>query len=314
MKQAALNVTDLSETRGLSSGAHRLLIGLLTYRNRETGRCDPAINRLCKRVGGVSRRTIFRWLAELRSKGILVVSSRSGTSSSYVFLSGKLAVEACGKKGVGGDKVVTGGGDKVVTGGGDRSVTQRPPHPYMNQTVLNRQSGTAAAATLPVLREPVKKAAAALPLFDQNDEPTSRAVAEELVAELMPVHPEPGNGLKAVAEAEKLLATRPEGVSATAETLRRNHGLWRARWAEYAPGRFVPQLWRWFHDGDWQHPPVGRKPVQSETWHERRERERKQSDEESYRMYAEHGMWDALREYGGETLVEVWREKVKAAG
>ena len=158
----------------------------------------------------------------------------------------------------------------------------------------------------------MKKAAAAAPLFDDLENLKPQAQAAELVAELMPQHPEPGNQPKAVAAVTQLLATRPEGVQAAVVTLRANHALWRLRWASYAAGRFIPQLWRWVSDGDWENPPVERKPVQSETWAAKREREYQESKEKSYRMYAEYGMWDALREYGGDELVEEWRAKVEA--
>jgi hypothetical protein len=293
MKQAALSVTSLSETRGLSSGAHRLLIGLLTYRNRETGRCDPAISTLCKRVGGVSKRTIFRWLAELRSKGILAVGSRSGTSSSYVFHSGKLAVETCEPVPMGDDKSVMGGDDKVVMGGDDRSVTHEPPLPYMNQTVLNLQKGTDAADKLrSSMDPPVKKAAAAaVPLFDDEPEAppappqatpkTSRvtehesaqvrvqssdpvpALALAMVGELGKVHPQPGLLPRAVPEIERILRAGPT-IEAAGERIWNNHAAWREYWATLEAGRFIPQLWRWFRDGDWETPPVIRKPAKKE--------------------------------------------------
>jgi hypothetical protein len=176
--------------------------------------------------------------------------------------------------------------------------------------VIQPEEPTAAAG----VSNPQQTAAAAACTSSSCTEPeTPLSEAAQLVVELMPQHPEPGNAPRAIAAAGKLLASRPEGAAATIEAIRRNHELWRARWATYAPGRFIPQLWRWFAEGDWENPPAERKGVKSETWVERREREYQESKEKSYRMYAEHGMWDALREYGGDELVEVWRAKVEAA-
>ena len=295
-------LNSILEIHNLSSGAHRALIGLLSFRNKANGQCNPKMETLGERLGGIPERTLRRWLHELRLAGVVYATKHRGSNSYRINISTdceKPAVENAQDR----PKVAAQDRPKMA-GLNARILTE--------QTVLNRQRGTAAADVHAIRVE--KAAAAALPLFDEIETPTPQAEAEKLVAELMPQHPEPGNLPKAINEAAKLLASRPETLTATIETLRRNHGLWRARWATYAAGRFVPQLWRWFHDGDWEHPPVDRKPVQSETWHERHERERKESDEENYRRYAELGMWSALREYGGDALVEVWREKVKAVG
>lgn len=128
----------------------------------------------------------------------------------------------------------------------------------------------------------------------------------------MPLHPEPGNAPKAVAEVEKLLADAPGEFQATVDAIRAGHALWRARWAEYAAGRFIPMLPKWLHDGDWRVTPVERKGVKGETWLEKRDREKHEYDEKFYRELAEDEEWDVIRQYGGESAVEVWREKIKA--
>lgn len=127
--------------------------------------------------------------------------------------------------------------------------------------------------------------------------------AEAIVAELMPLHPEPGNARKAVAVAHKLLTTRPQAMAATIQALRDSHASWRLRWAEYKPGRFIPQLWRWIQDGDWVTSPVARKDAKSE----------KGPYDEAYEMFARDGRWDKLLMYGGPEVVEVWRAKIAAA-
>ena len=166
--------------------------------------------------------------------------------------------------------------------------------------VSSHPGGAAAAATVEACNEP--------------EHPSTLAVteAEKLVVELMPKHPEPGNSPGAVAEAAKIL-TKAEDLTATLQTIREAHAACCQEWATYPAGRFIPRLPRWFRDGDWKHIRPGRKGVQSETLPERRAREFREWEERTYRMYAENEMWDALRENGGEELVEVWREKVKAA-
>jgi hypothetical protein len=39
-----------------------------------------------------------------------------------------------------------------------------------------------------------------------------------------------------------------------AETVRENHHAWR-KWWETGCAGFIPMLWRWFRDGDYDHPP-----------------------------------------------------------
>jgi hypothetical protein len=96
-----------------------------------------------------------------------------------------------------------------------------------------------------------------------------RQIAEALVEELHADHPQPGLPGKAVAEAEPILAAA-EDVDATVELIRRNHASWKLHWEILRPGAFIPQLWRWFHDGEWKR--EVRKPVRQETWYQRQDR------------------------------------------
>jgi hypothetical protein len=139
--------------------------------------------------------------------------------------------------------------------------------------------------------------------------------AEKLVNELLAYHPWKGNRPWAIRAIAKVLNQDP----AAADQIRRSHVAMRPHWEieqSLSPGKFRPPLGQWIEEGNWKAEaaaPALRKDVERETWIDRRKREQKESDDESYRMYAELGMWDAIRQYGGDELVEVWREKVKQA-
>jgi hypothetical protein len=96
-----------------------------------------------------------------------------------------------------------------------------------------------------------------------------RAQAAELVEELHADHPQPGLPDKAVPEVERILAAA-EDREATVELIRANHAAWKAHWEMLRPGQFIPQLWRWFRDGEWKR--TVRKPVRQETWYQRQDR------------------------------------------
>jgi hypothetical protein len=171
---------------------------------------------------------------------------------------------------------------------------------------VNQKNIAAAGANVPNAA-----AAAVLPAGRRNPDPVPD-LAQKIAGELLKVHPQPGQPRRAAPEIERILraAADPE---AEAERIRRNHTAWMEYWATPRGQRIILQLWNWFQSGEWEVPPVFPKPVKSETWTERKERERKESDEKSYRGYAERGMWDILREYLSPDEVEAWREKVKAA-
>jgi hypothetical protein len=264
----------------LSVSARLLYSQLLDHRNRKTGQCYPKQTTLSRELG-VSLDTIQRSLRALEKHGFVTIK-RAQYGCSYEIQIPQNAVSQTAQCGV-----------QIP----QNQVSEAPVSLYEPDLI---EPKAAAAASVLVMAT----AAAAAPLSGGAEpKPDPETPAQKLVRELMPKHPEPGNLQKAVAEVAKILAARPGEV----EAIRRS-------WAAYGPDRFIPQFWRWLHDGDWQFPPVERKGELRESWLQRRERERKEADEESYRSYAERGMWDALREYGGDALVEVWREKIKAAG
>ena len=298
---------------GLSSHAKTLFAALLSYRNRKSGLCNPKLNKLAERLGK-SLSTIRRALDQLRRAGMIIVR-RTLFGNAYELATPDrwqttISATDCALK-----------CERSAALTDER--TQRSRMSAQEPDVLNHIEDEPDAAAA-VLTTPAKQTAATATTFVEckpenpthpepggsPGEPTVSEAAEKIAIELMAEHPMPGNLPGAIAEAEKILAKAPEGIEATVEVLRSSHAAWRLEW----PSRhFIPMLRKWFHDGDWRNPPASRKEIKSETWLERRERERVQSNEESYRIYAENGMWDALREYGGDELVEAWREKVKVA-
>jgi hypothetical protein len=122
-----------------------------------------------------------------------------------------------------------------------------------------------------------------------GEPPSVRAQAEALVEELHAEHPQPGLPDKAVPEVERILGGA-EDVEATIELIRANHAAWKAHWEMLRPGQFIPQLWRWFRDGEWKR--SVRKPVRHENFYEREERQWKEEEN------SEHRQW--MREYEAE--------------
>jgi hypothetical protein len=108
-------------------------------------------------------------------------------------------------------------------------------------------------------------------------------LAQAMALELLKVHPQPGLGKRAAPEIERVLRAAPD-VAATAERMWNSHAAWMQYWKTLEAGKFIPQLWRWLRDGDWEQPPVIRKPAERETriargirhWHESKEREERE--------------------------------------
>ena len=308
------------------SAKAKLVWGQLKFHlNRVTGKCNPGYKLVAEELK-ISKASVYRAVEELRRAGLIAATKHTRTSS-YVLFEDPQPVEAV-------ENAETGDFRDVKLTSQDTSKRRRKtrqidvaaPTPSLYEpTEVNLKKGTDDAdAVLRVVEWPVEKAAAAAqdcfafnepeePEQNQNPAPEPLAAAELIVAELMPTHPEPGNEGRAVEEAARILASKPEEIAATVETIRQTHAACRTAWANYGPGRFIPQLWRWFRDGDWKYLRPDRREVQRETYDQRRRREAQTEDEETCRMYAELNMWDAMREHSGSEAVEVWREKVKRA-
>jgi hypothetical protein len=289
------------------------------YRNRRTGACFPKRQTLAQRLG-VSVRTISRAVSQLRSAGFLFI--RKLPLSNAYELTTPDQWQAAGTDAERRDKNGKSAGTKMASlpgqkwpGDADSSLYEPDVlYPEGRRAAASEADSPleAAAAAAPPLRvTPEPEPPATLPAVVPAEE-TIPALAAAMADELLKVHPQPGLAQRAAPEILRILQQSSD-VEAVAERIWNHHGAWVRYWATLEAGRFIPQLWRWFRDGDWERPPVERKGVVSESWAAVREREQREHAEIYYRTLAENGLWFALREYGGEALVEVWREKIKTA-
>ena len=87
MPEAIIGQSDLSFITlvgcDLPNGAFRALMGLWSFRNRTTGRCHPKLSTLAERLG-IPRRTVQRWMAQLRASGT-ITATRHRYCCSYEF-------------------------------------------------------------------------------------------------------------------------------------------------------------------------------------------------------------------------------------
>lgn len=134
---STLSVTSILEIHKLSTGARQALLGLLSFRNKETGLCCPRVATLAQRLG-TSSRTLFRWMAELRACGILEVK-RNGRANFYTFHKcGKPVVENAAYQGKTGDK--SGTSDVPI-------LAHQLSFILYEQDSINRQSGVESGCT-----------------------------------------------------------------------------------------------------------------------------------------------------------------------
>jgi hypothetical protein len=286
----ALTVSSILDIRSVSLEARAVLLGLLSFRNRITGQCNPAVSKLAERLGA-SQRTVERRLQELKQVGVLEVQWHS-RSSSYVFhIVGQKDFhtvensDSCSATfgGSGDSCSATVGGSCSANVGGSGAA-----YPYMNQTSYEPTNTSAAAAVSKATEKGAAAAALMIPVekAPEHSEPALaespkapeqislplepvEAVsqpdpAEALAQELVETHPQPGLARRAVGEVRKALA-----AGWTADAIRERHGEWRAYWATLPAGKFIPMLWRWFVDGDYESKPVIRKPPVVETYGDR---------------------------------------------
>jgi hypothetical protein len=87
-----------------SAGALKGLLGLLSFRNQETGQCNPRVEKLCERLNAPDR-TVRRWLRELRTVGILETTKHRSGLNTYIIQmpmakSGRTAAAKNGRSGV----------------------------------------------------------------------------------------------------------------------------------------------------------------------------------------------------------------------
>jgi hypothetical protein len=95
------------------------------------------------------------------------------------------------------------------------------------------------------------------PRYEPFEEIDRSELARGAVAELIRDHPMPGNPRMAVDVFEKILANSVE-PQAVVDAVKRNHAAYVKFWEEERalnPRFFIPQLHRWFSDGDYMNAP-----------------------------------------------------------
>jgi hypothetical protein len=250
-------------TKRISARAKLVLAQLKDYRNRQTGQCNPRRAALAAALG-TSEDSIKRALIELRRAG-LVESKKGQRGNSYVILS---TVSA------GADPPATASASakppgRTVSAGATppgTPVQMRPAEPAASLLtepyLLNKKNTAAADKATGLLHgsgQPSAASAACSSAAQKNTNTNTCALARALVTELVAVHPQPGLPGKAFDEIHAVL-TKAEDPEQTAARIRANHPPWVQYWSGLYADRFIPQLWRWIRDGEWQIPPVIRKP------------------------------------------------------
>jgi hypothetical protein len=294
-------LTSILEIHSLSSGARITLFALLSFRNKETGQCNPRITTLSERLGAPYG-TVRCWLRELRLSGAVEMTKHRGSNSYRIDPS-----KSCGKAGrpKHRERLVPDAQERLDFDAQERRTFDAVAGSVLiEQTEENRQRRTCAAAVKTTgsvgTCEKRTAAAAQSSLFDNPPEPERPAsppvaatveaepepdsrehdgraqvvipppqaqiaeLAQAMALELLKVHPQPGLGKRAAPEIERVLRAAPD-VTATAERMWNNHAAWMQYWKTLEAGKFIPQLWRWLHDGDWEQAPVIRKPAERET-------------------------------------------------
>jgi hypothetical protein len=266
--------TAFVTAKDLSATARAVYCRLRTYYNRNTGQCNPRRARLATDLG-VSESTIKRGLGELRRTG-WIVSHRRLRGRSYELLE-VASPPRCSPR-------VMDDPSPRTTGDPSPRVKNDPSGPaasLLTEPDLFEPEGkecAAVKATSCMVPKKPPAAAAPLPPFGEPEHPASPpdpapapapaghasdpipALARAMAGELLKVHPQPGLAKRAAPEIERILRAAPN-LEATGERIWNNHAAWMEYWRRLEFGRFIPQLWRWFSDGDWENPPVIRKPM-----------------------------------------------------
>jgi hypothetical protein len=290
----------------ISTTAKLLLAVLRDHRNKKTGQCNPRRAILAADLD-VCTKTVTRALAQLCEAGYLTIQKGQRGNTYVPCIQNPAGAKSPGRKNPAGTK---------SPGARGQNVPAEVPVSLLTEPDLLNQKGSAAAdvtiraaaATPPPPGVELKTNASAAPPAVAQDEiaPLAHAMAQALLK----IHPQPGLPRRAAPEIESILRAA-DNVGETAERIWNSHAAYREYWATLPPEKFIPQLWRWLADGDWENPAVSRKPLVRETWAQMRQREKKDYDEQFYRELAEEGAWDVIRQYGGEPAVEAWRERLK---
>lgn len=156
----------------LSTGALKTLLGLLSYRNSETGKCNPGPDKLRERLGGVARRTMFRWLQELRQAGILEAHRREGAA----FYTLHMDVVPPASSAKNGTELTPSSVPKMALNCA-KNGTEHFPHPYMNQMIELETPIVPLPTAAPAVAQPAVERVADPPLQEASAPPLAAAVA-----------------------------------------------------------------------------------------------------------------------------------------
>lgn len=325
----------LLERRHLSPLARLVWIRLMAHRNRGNGQCNPTHAKLAEELD-VSVHRIRRAVPELRRAGLLSGTNKCGRGNWYSLCEPAVFSQPVEAEEIAESTYVSTSCIRKDAQAACANMHRLPAHQCSGKAsaslyepdVINQKKEHDAAVEYSGVVEPAQTAAAAPPAvvqklttprptpapapcagqssetsgqLDLGLEPVDpmHAQAAALVEELHADHPQPGLPDKAVAEVERILRTSDDPAAVIA-TMRANHAAWKAHWEMLRPGQFIPQLWRWFRDGEWKR--AVRKPARRETFFEREERKWKENEN------SEHRIW--MREYEAEQE----RKRLRALG
>lgn len=254
---------------GLTYPGKLLLLLLDDYQHSKLAKVQPRIDTIAQKLG-VHRATIDRGLAKLRELGLVEVTWRQRASEYTVAPRVRwpgILIQQNAKSELNPDLAKC--GDSFT-----QNAKSEPTLSINHQELLIKNSGVVPTPPQnPVAQNgharPEKRTAAAAvsPTVKQAKNGTEPEPARVLVSELLRSHPSPGQPQKAIVVATKLLHAALD-AALTANKIRTNHAAWCAFWSMPGPPGFVPHLWRWLDEGEWEFPPsetaIKRKTAQSE--------------------------------------------------
>lgn len=150
----------------------------------------------------------------------------------------------------------------IIVMDNDRSPTVQRDFDSVHHEIGNRKKeiGNRKDAAAVAAEEPQQQNK---PRYQPFEEVDLSLLARETVEALMREHPLPGNPHLAVTVLENILARAVEPLTVIA-SVKKHHALSVKFWDEERalnPRFFIPQLHRWFSDGDYMNPPKIREPT-----------------------------------------------------
>lgn len=246
-----------------------VLAALDLHRNRQTGQCNPSVSRLSRQLG-LSVRSVKYAIVWLRQVGVIAGRQQGKSQNEWYQIAPEERWRELIERGrqkypfnwckfCTSESTLTGASFapalvQVLHSSPAVSITEKKTEKKREEqerecravrSVVGRPeqppNGTARHASPDTLEGAGTEPA-----------PQNTGLAEELLNDLAPAHPTPGMPRKALTALSDLLSTSdaPESLAAR---LRANHTAWLRYWE--SDSRFIPMLWKWIADGDWQYPP-----------------------------------------------------------